>query len=222
MAQIYKYCYFNFVQQVFCEVGGKESEAIPRGGGPIICIWSIVYFFVKDMLLLLLFVERSNLIFCGTIHFYILWNIIINLPMFSGTVEEPALDANGNTLLRNSTDGNIRKNIDSVNETQDKDKPFNTSCSWRPRVAEYKAMCFSIKRTERVPELMTMEKAYNFLFLQAHRPTWPAGRKKKEEVLNPKGKNRDACKFLFCGTIIPQKIKMDCSTKYRNGSFHKI
>jgi hypothetical protein len=74
MFQVYKYCYFNFADQVFCEVGGRESEANPRGGGPIICIWSIVYFFVKNLLLLLLFVERSIFIFCGTIHFYILWN----------------------------------------------------------------------------------------------------------------------------------------------------
>jgi hypothetical protein len=74
MVQVYKYCYFNFAEQVFCEVGGRESEASPRGGGPIICIWSIVHFFVKNLLLLLLFVERSILIFFGTIQFYILWN----------------------------------------------------------------------------------------------------------------------------------------------------
>jgi hypothetical protein len=47
-------------------------------------------------------------------------------------------------------------------------------------MAEYKAMCFSLYGTERVPELMTMEKAYTFLFLQSHRPTRAAGRKKKE------------------------------------------
>jgi hypothetical protein len=203
------------------------------------------------------FVERSIFIFCGTIHFYILWNnqflymlwnAIINLPMFSGTVEESTLEAIGNTPLRNSTDGNIRKSIDYVNETPDKDNHFNKICSWRPHVAEYKAMCLSIYGTERVPELMNMEKAYNFLFLQAHRPSRPAGRNKKVEVLNPKGKNRNACIFLFCGTIIPQNIKcivpqnmktdrstkynkwivpqkykkMYRSTKYINGSFHKI
>jgi hypothetical protein len=61
-----------------------------------------------------------------------------------------------------------------------------------PCVAEYKAMCFSIYGTERVPELMTMETACNFLFLQAHRPTRAAGRKKKEDDLNPKGNTREA------------------------------
>jgi hypothetical protein len=94
----------------------------------------------------------------------------------------------------------LEKNIDYVNEAQDGDKPYNTSSSWRPRVAEYKAMCFSIYGTERVPELMTMEKAYNFLFLQAHHPTRDAGRKKKEDDLNTKGNTREACKF-FCGMI---------------------
>jgi hypothetical protein len=120
--------------------------------------------------------------------------------MMSGTVEESTLQASGNTSLRNSTDGHIRKSIDYVNQAQDKDKPFNTSISWRPRAAEYKAMCFSIYGTERVPELI-MEKAYNFLFLQAHRPTRDAGRKKKEDDLNPKGNTKEACKFLFCGMI---------------------
>jgi hypothetical protein len=95
----------------------------------------------------------------------------------------------------------LEKSIDYVNQAQDKDKPYNMSSSWRPHVAEYKAMCFSIYGTERVPELMTMEKAYNFLFLQAHRPTRAAGRKKKEDDLNPKGNTREACKFLFCGTL---------------------
>jgi hypothetical protein len=64
-------------------------------------------------------------------------------------------------------------------------------------VWEYKAMCFSIYGTERVPELMTMEKAYNFLFLQAHRPSRAAGGEKKEDDLNPKGNTREACKFYF-------------------------
>jgi hypothetical protein len=82
-----------------------------------------------------------------------LWNMI------SGTVGESTLQASGDTFLRNSTDGNIRKSIDYVNKAQDKDKSYNMSSSWRPRVAEYKAMCFSIYGTERVPELMTMEKA---------------------------------------------------------------
>jgi hypothetical protein len=68
-------------------------------------------------------------------------------------------------------------------------------------MAKYKAMCFSIYGTERVPELMNMEKAYNFLFLQVHLPTRDAGRKKKEYDLNPKGNTREACKFLFCGMI---------------------
>jgi hypothetical protein len=99
--------------------------------------------------------------------------------MISGTVEESTLQASGNTSLRNSTDGHIRKSIDYVNQEQDKDKPYNTSSSWRPCVAEYKAMCFSVYGTERVPELMNMEKAYTFLFLQAHRPTRATGRKKK-------------------------------------------
>jgi hypothetical protein len=64
-------------------------------------------------------------------------------------------------------------------------------------VAEYMATCFSIYGTERVSELMTMEKTYNFLFLQAHLPTRPANRKKKEEDLNPKGNTRDACNFIL-------------------------
>jgi hypothetical protein len=68
-------------------------------------------------------------------------------------------------------------------------------------VAEYKAICFSIYGIEIVPELMTMEKAYNCLFLQVNFPTRPDGRKKKEDDLNPKGNTRDACKFLFCGMI---------------------
>jgi hypothetical protein len=79
--------------------------------------------------------------------------------MMSGTVEESILPASGNTSQRNSIDGNIRKIIDYVNQAQDKDKPYNTSSSWRPRVAEYKVMCFSIYGTERIPELMTKEKA---------------------------------------------------------------
>jgi hypothetical protein len=97
--------------------------------------------------------------------------------------------------------GHIRKSIDYVNQAQDTDKPHNTSISWRPLVAEYKAMCFSIYGTERVPELMTMEKAYTLPFLQAHRPTRAVGRKNKEYDLNPKGNTREACKFSFCGMI---------------------
>jgi hypothetical protein len=76
--------------------------------------------------------------------------------MMSGTVEESSLQASGNTSLRNSTDGHIRKIIDYVNQAQDKDKLYNMSIGWRPRVAEYKAMCLSIYGTDRVPELMTM------------------------------------------------------------------
>jgi hypothetical protein len=68
-------------------------------------------------------------------------------------------------------------------------------------LADYKAMYFSIYGTERSAELMTMEKVYTFLSLQAHRPTRAAGRKKKEDDLNPKGNTREACKFLFCGMI---------------------
>jgi hypothetical protein len=49
-------------------------------------------------------------------------------------VEESTLQASGNTSLRNSIDGHIRKSIDYVNQVQDKDKPYNTSSSWRPRV----------------------------------------------------------------------------------------
>jgi hypothetical protein len=79
--------------------------------------------------------------------------------MMSGTVEESTLQASGNMSLSNSTDGNIRKSIDYVNQAQDKDNSYNTSSSLRPRVAEYKAIRFSIYGTERVPELMTMEKA---------------------------------------------------------------
>jgi hypothetical protein len=56
---------------------------------------------------------------------------------------------------------------------------------------------FSIYGTERVPELMTMEKAYNFLFLQAHLHTRAAGRGEEEDDLDPKGNTREACKFLF-------------------------
>jgi hypothetical protein len=121
--------------------------------------------------------------------------------MMSGTVEESTLQASGNTSLKNSTDGHIRKIIDYVNQAQDKDRPYNTSRSWSPHVAEYKAMCLSFYGTERVPELMTVENVYTFLFLQAHRPTRAYGRKKKEEELNPKGNTREACKFLFCGMI---------------------
>jgi hypothetical protein len=121
--------------------------------------------------------------------------------MISATVEESTLQASGNTSLRNSNDGHIRKSIDHVNQSQDKDKPYNMSSSWRPVVAEYNAMYFSIYGTERVLELMNMENEYTFLFLQAHLPTRAAGRKKKEDDLNPKGNTREACKFLFCGMI---------------------
>jgi hypothetical protein len=121
--------------------------------------------------------------------------------MMRGTVEESTLQASGNMSLRNSTDGHIRKSIDYVNKAQDKDTPYKTTSSWRPRVAEYKAICFSIYGTDRVTELMTMEKAYSFLFLQAHRPTRAAGRKKKEDDLSTRGNTREACKFLFCGMI---------------------
>jgi 3-deoxy-D-arabino-heptulosonate 7-phosphate (DAHP) synthase len=86
-------------------------------------------------------------------------------PLFSRKVEEATVEVSGSTSLRNSTDGNIRKNIDYINKAHDKDKSFNTLNSWRLHVTEYNAMCFSIYGTERVPELMTMEKAYNFLFL---------------------------------------------------------
>jgi hypothetical protein len=137
------------------------------------------------------FVERSIFTFSGTVQFYTLWN------MMSGTVEESTSPASGNTSLRNSTEGHIRKSIDYLNQAQDKDKPYIMISSWRPRVDEYKAMCFSIYGTERVPEMMTMEKVYNFLFLQAHRPTRAAGRKNKEDDLNTKGKTREACTFLF-------------------------
>jgi hypothetical protein len=65
-------------------------------------------------------------------------------------------------------------------------------------VSIMRGWCLSIYGNERVPELMTMEKAYNFLFLQAHRPTRAGGRKKKEDDLNSKGNTREACKFLFC------------------------
>jgi hypothetical protein len=141
------------------------------------------------------FVEQSIFTFGGTVHFYIWWN------MMSGKVEESTLQASANTSLRNSTDGHIRKSIDYVNQAQDKDKPHNASSSWRPHVVEYKAMCFSIYGTERVPELMTMEKAYNLIFLQVHRPTRASSRKKKEDDLNPKVNTREACKFLFSGMI---------------------
>jgi hypothetical protein len=53
----------------------------------------------------LYYVERYIFIFCGMIHFCILWNTIILLPMFSGTVEESTLDASGSTSLRNINDG---------------------------------------------------------------------------------------------------------------------
>jgi hypothetical protein len=88
---------------------------------------------------------------CGTVHFYILWNgpflhfverSIFTFYMMSGTVEESTLQASGNMSLRNSIDGHISKNIDYVNQAQDKDKPYKTTSSWRPRVAEYKAICF--------------------------------------------------------------------------------
>jgi hypothetical protein len=99
--------------------------------------------------------------------------------MMSGAVEESTLQASGNTSLGNSTYGHIRKSSDYVNQAQDKDKPYNTISSWRPRVVEYNAMCFLIYGTGRVPELTTMEKAYTSLFLQAHRPTRASGRKKE-------------------------------------------
>jgi hypothetical protein len=68
---------------------------------------------------------------------------------------------------------------------------------------------FPINGTERVPELLNMEKAYNYLFLQAHYPPWYADSKNKEDDLNPKGNTREACKFsilwnvtfFICGTI---------------------
>jgi hypothetical protein len=145
-------------------------------------------------------VERSIFTLCGTVRFYIFY-ILWNGPFLhfwytmSGTVEESTLQASGNTSLRNSTDGHIRKIIDYVNQAQDKDTPYNTISSWRPHVAEYKATCFSIYGTERVPELMTTENAYTFLFLQVHLPNRAAGRKKKEDDLNPKGNTKEACKF---------------------------
>jgi hypothetical protein len=95
----------------------------------------------------------------------------------------------------------LEKSIDYVNQAQNKGKPYNTINSWTPCVAEYKAMCFSIYGTERVPErvteLMTMEKAYNFLFLQAHCPTRAAGRKKKEDDIIQKATPKKFVRFCF-------------------------
>jgi hypothetical protein len=127
--------------------------------------------------------------------------------MMSGTVKESTFQASGNTSLRNSTDGHIRQSIDYANQEQDKEKPYNTISSWRPCVAEYKAMCFSIYGTERVTELMTMEKVYNFLFLQAHRPTRAAGRKKMTYTQKATPEKLVSFCFverssvLFCGTL---------------------
>ena len=75
------------------------------------------------------------------------------------TVEESTIEASGSTSLRNSTDANVTTTIDFVNNLQNQEKPVNTSFSWRPRFAEFKAMCFYIYSDKTVPEMMTMEKA---------------------------------------------------------------
>jgi hypothetical protein len=64
--------------------------------------------------------------------------------MFSGAVEESTLEQveahpSGTVLMVI-----FEKSIAYLNKSQDKDKPFNMSSSWRPLVAEYKAMCLSI------------------------------------------------------------------------------
>jgi hypothetical protein len=86
------------------------------------------YFYILCNSPFLYFVERSIFTFCGTVHFYILWNgPFFTFYMMSGTVEESTLQASGNTSLRNSSDGHIRKSIDYGNQAQDKDKPYNMS-----------------------------------------------------------------------------------------------
>jgi hypothetical protein len=149
-------------------------------------------------------------------------------------MEEAVLAATGNNCLRNSTDANVLKGISAVNKAQDDVKPVNTSTSWRPKVVEFKAMCFVLYPDDPLPVLMTMVKAWQFLYYQAHRSLRPGGRKKKIDDIKPKGNDKQACKFfveqstiIICGTVhlfllwnSPPIVFVEQSTDFFCGTVH--
>ena len=62
--------------------------------------------------------------------------------------------------------GPVVRSIAIVNE---KSKPNNTKRAYQPRITEFMQFCESVYAEDANPLLVTEEKAYGFIYYQAHR-----------------------------------------------------